>query len=315
MRTLHLVDPELVPLAEQSPQFELTEESLAAARAYEWTMPVVPEEVMASSTFECRFVPGPEGEPDVRVLIYKPTAPTGPLGCIVHIHGGGYVMGDVQMMESANRQFVHDLGCAIVSVDYRIAPETKFPGAVEDCYAALRWLFAQAEALGIDRDRIGVMGESAGGGLAAAFAVLVRDRGEYRLAFQHLNCPMLDDRTCVSDKPNPYAGEFVWTRQNNHYGWKSLLGQEPGSPGVTPYASAPRAPDLAGLPPTFINVGALDLFVDEDIEYALRLIRAGVPTELHVYPGGFHGFDASESALSRRATKDRIVWLRNVLMA
>jgi acetyl esterase/lipase len=313
MGTLHLVDPELVPVVEQIPPLNLTDDSLAQVRAYEWPFPAQSDDVMASSTTESRLVPGPAGAPDVRAVIYKPTVATGPFGCIFHIHGGGYVIGDVKMMDFAHRNFVHDLCCMIVTVDYRIAPETIFPGAVEDCYAALRWLFAEADALGVDRDRIGVMGESAGGGLAAAFALLVRDRGEYALAFQHLNCPMLDDRTGVSDSPNPYSGEFVWTRQNNHYGWRSLLGQEPGGPEVSPYASAARAKDLAGLPPTFINVGALDLFVDEDIDYAQRLIRAGVPTELHVHPGGFHGFDTWDSRVSARARADRLAWLRVAL--
>jgi acetyl esterase/lipase len=315
MDTLHLVDPELVPVAENIWQFQFSDEILATVRAYEWPSPPLSDEVLASSTIESRFVPGPDGEPDVQVLVYTPTNATAPLGCIFHIHGGGYVVGNIKITDAALRTFVHKLGCMIVTVDYRTSPETKFPGPVEDCYAGLRWLFAEAEALGVDRGRIGVMGESSGGGLAAAFALLVRDRGEYRLAFQHLNCPMLDDRASVTDSPNPFAGEFAWTRQNNQYGWRSYLGQEPGSPGVSPYASAPRATDLAGLPPTFIAVGAIDLFVDEDIDYAKRLIRAGVPTELHVYPGGFHGFDSWDSAISRRATQDRIVWLRNALKA
>lgn len=313
MDTLHLVDPELVPVAENIWQFEFSDDILGDVRAYEWPSPPLSDEVLASSTIESRFVPGPDGEPDVQVLIYKPTAVIGPLSCIYHIHGGGFVVGHVRITDAALRTFVHELGCMIVTVDYRTSPETKYPGPVEDCYAGLRWLFAEADALGIDRDRIGVMGESAGGGLAAAFALLVRDRAEYRLAFQHLGCPMLDDRTCVAENPNPYTGEFAWTRQNNCYGWRSYLGQEPGSSDVSPYASAPRATDLAGLPPTFINVGAIDLFVDESIDYAKRLIRAGVPTELHVYPGGFHGFDSWDSAISRRASAERVVWLRTML--
>jgi acetyl esterase/lipase len=315
MGTLHLVDPELVPVAEKIWQYEFHDDMLAEVRAVEWPGPPLTDEVLASSTVESRLVPGPAGEPDVQVLIYQPTVATGPLGCIFHTHGGDFVVGNVHITDAALRTFVHELGCTIVTVGYRTSPETRFPGPVEDCYAALRWLFAEANALGIDRDRIGVMGESSGGGLAAAFALLVRDRGEYRLAFQHLICPMLDDRACVSEDPNPYAGEFAWTHQNNCYGWRSYLGQEPGSPGVSPYASAPRATDLTGVPPTFISVGAIDLFVDEDIDYAKRLIRAGVPTELHVYPGGFHGFDSREAAISRRATADRVVWLRTVLKA
>jgi triacylglycerol lipase len=135
------------------------------------------------------------------------------------------------------------------------------------------------------------MGESAGGGLAAALALLARDRGEYQLAFQHLIYPMLDDRTCVAANPNPVAGEFIWTAHNNRFGWSALLGCEPGGANVSPYAAAARATDLSGLPPAFISCPTLDLFIDENIAYAARLLHAGVPVELHVYPGGFHGFD------------------------
>ena len=183
------------------------------------------------------------------------------------------------------------LGCLIASVDYRRAPETHAPGAVEDCYAVLAWLNREAAGLKLDVTRLGVMGESAGGGLAAALSLLARDRGSYRLAFQHLIYPMIDDRTCTTASPNVYAGEFIWTPESNRYGWRSLLGFEPGGEDVSPYAAAARADDLAGLPPTYISVGVLDLFIDEDLEFARRLIRAGVPTELHVYPGAYHGFE------------------------
>jgi triacylglycerol lipase len=134
------------------------------------------------------------------------------------------------------------------------------------------------------------MGESAGGGLAAALALLARDRGELRLAFQALDYPMLDDRTCVRE-PHPCTGEYVWTAQNNAFGWAALLGAPPGSDGVSPYAAAARASDLSGLPRTFIATGGLDLFLDENLEYARRLMRAGVSTELHVHAGAWHGFD------------------------
>lgn len=159
------------------------------------------------------------------------------------------------------------------------------------------------------------MGESAGGGLAAALALLARDRGDYALAFQHLIYPMIDDRTCVSDDPNPVTGEFIWTRHNNHFGWSALLGEAPGGPDISPYAAAARAKDLAGLPATFISTPTLDLFVDEDIAYARRLMRAGVPVELHVYPGGFHGFDYApdSSRLAANARRDSRAALRRAL--
>jgi acetyl esterase/lipase len=260
-------------------------------------------------------VPGPEGAPDVGVLVYRPEGASGPLPCIYHIHGGGYVAGTAAMMTVPLGQLIATLGgCVAVSVDYRLAPENPFPASIEDCYAGLAWTFAHAEELGIDPARIGVMGESAGGGLAAALALLARDRGEYKLAFQHLTYPMLDDRTCTAAEPHPFAGEYLWTAPNNLFGWASLLGEAPGGPGVSPYASPARAESLAGLPPTYIATGALDLFVEEDLEYARRLLRDGVPVELHVFPGAIHGFDmAPNVAVSETARRSRLEALRRQL--
>jgi acetyl esterase/lipase len=181
----------------------------------------------------------------------------------------------------------------VVSVDYRLAPETRFPGAVEDCYAALAWLVSQAERLGVDRERVAIGGESAGGGHAAALALLVRQRGDIKLCLQMLDSPMLDDRTGSTRDAHPYCGEFVWTPASNRFGWRALLGVEPGGPEVPVEAVPARVADLSGLAPAFILVGALDLFLEEDMEYARRLTRVGVPTELHVIPGAFHGFGAA----------------------
>jgi triacylglycerol lipase len=213
-----------------------------------------------------------------------------------------------------HRPLVADLGCVLVSVNYRLAPETRFPGAVEDCYAAPAWMVVNSEALEVDVSRIGVMGESAGGGLAAALALLVRDRGAFSLAFQHLIYPMIDDRTVVHPEPHPYTGEFIWTPESNAFGWAALLGVEPGSDGVSPYAAAARAESVNGLPPTFISTGALDLSLEEDVEYARRLIREGVPVELHVYPGGFHGFTiASGATVAQAAQRDSRAALKRAL--
>jgi triacylglycerol lipase len=234
--------------------------------------------------------------------------------CIFHIHGGGFVAGASALLESFHYPLVQELGCVLVSVDYRLAPETPFPGGVEDCYAALAWVNDNIGMLNIDPQRIGLLGESAGGGLGAALALLVRDRGEYRLAFQHLIYPMLDDRTCVTEDPNPVTGEFIWTPDNNRFGWSSLLGHGPGAGDVSEYAAPARAKDLAGLPPTFISVPTLDLFLEEDIDYAHRLMRAGVPVELHVYPGGFHAFDLHPTArLALQARQDSYAALRRAL--
>jgi acetyl esterase/lipase len=288
--TMHLVDPALRPMLEMWPTVALSAETLPELRNRERTLPLPPADP-AGTTLDRRQVPGPIGAPDIGLHIYKPDGVEGPLPCIYHIHGGGYVGGGAAQLEFFHRPLVRELKCALVSVDYRLAPEHVFPAAIEDCYAGLRWTLENAAALGIDIARLGVMGESAGGGLAAALALLARDRGEYKLAFQHLTYPMIDDRTCITDDPHPHTGEFIWTPNNNRFGWASLLGQEPGGADVSPYAAASRASDLTGLPPAYIMTGALDLFLEEDLDYARRLIRAGVPTELHVFPGGFHGFD------------------------
>lgn len=306
----HLVDPELLPLLEAFPTVSITSENLADLRARDLPLPIVED---CGVDWEERAVDGPDSPIDVR--IYRPRATTDALGCIFHIHGGGFVGGSVAEVEFLHRPLAAELGCAIISVDYRIAPETKFPGNIEDCYAALAWVFAQADELGIDKARIGVMGESAGGGLSAALVLLARDRGEHALAFQHLIYPMLDDRTCVSE-PNPFAGEFIWHAQNNRFGWTALLGEEPGGQGVSPYASPARATDLSRLPPTFIGTAALDLFVDENIDFARRLIRAGVSTELHVWPGAFHGFDLLPGpAIANAARRTSTEALRRFLKA
>lgn len=224
-------------------------------------------------------------------------------------------MGSPEMFARQSRTIVGETGCTVVSVDYRLAPDTAHPGPIEDGYAALAWFHANAAALGVDSSRIAVGGDSAGGGLAAALALLARDRGEFPICFQMLSYPMIDDRTTVNEDPHPYTGEFVWDGAANHFGWRSLLGEAPGSPGISPYAAAARAERLDGLPPAFIGVGALDLFLDEDMEYARRLLRAGVPTELHVYPGAYHGFDLSvdDAAVSKQYRRDIVQALKRAL--
>ena len=304
MSSRHLVDPQLLPLLDLVPPLKLSAEALLAMRSRPRMFQPNPED-LERTDLEIRTIPGPTGAPEVEVLIYTPRNAPAPRPAALHIHGGGYVAGDARDLEAAHRPLAANLGCTIVSVNYRLAPDTAFPGAIEDCYAALAWLFASTAELGVDAARIGIMGESAGGGLAAALALLARDRGEHRIAFQHLIYPMIDDRTCVSADPHPYAGEFVWTPASNQFGWTSLLGKPPGGDDVSPYAAAARATDLTGLPPTYIASGALDLFLEEDLAYAQRLVRAGVPTEIHIYPGAFHAFQwASHTDVAKQAARD-----------
>lgn len=314
MDTRYLVDFELAAMLDAFPTLELTNESLVQLRAMleEMSAQMVPNlPAFPDIAVSERFVPGPEGAPDVRVLVYLPTTVQAPLPALLWIHGGGYVIGSADGDDAGVKSMVSAVGCAAVSVDYRLAPETPHPGPVEDCYAALRWLYTHAGELGVDPARIAAGGASAGGGLAAALALLARDRGEVPLSFQLLIFPMLDDRTVTASDPNPYVGEFLWTAESNRFGWRALLGQEPGGPDVSPYAAAARAEHVEGLPPTFIAVGALDLFLEEDLEYARRLMRAGVPTELHVYPGAYHGFPIVPGAwMSQNLERDQLAALK-----
>jgi acetyl esterase/lipase len=262
------------------------------------------------------MAPGPAGAPPVPVICYRPNNKPTLLPAILHIHGGGYVLGSASMMDAENRNLASELGCMIVSVDYRLAPETAYPGPLEDCYSVLEWLHETSATWQIDPRRIGVKGESAGGGLAAGLALLVRDRGVLTLAFQHLIYPMIDDRTGLTATGlNPFVGEFIWNASRNRFGWSAFLGEAFAGPSVPIYAAAARAEDLSRLPATFISVGGLDLFLEEDIDYASRLARAGVPVELHVYPRAFHVFDLAPrtARIALAAARNSRDYLRRVL--
>jgi acetyl esterase/lipase len=264
---------------------------------------------------ESRYVPGPDGAPEVRVVIVRPRERAAVAPAILHMHGGGFVAGLPESSRATLAGFAAELGTVVVSVDYRLAPETRFPGALEDCYAVLEWLIEYAAELGIDPHRIAVSGDSAGGGLAAGLCLLARDRGRHRLAFQHLVCPALDDRTALRTDLAPLVGEFIWTNASNHFAWSALLGKPPGGPDVSPYAAPARAGNLGGLPPACIAVGALDLFVEENVDYARRLLAAGVPCELHVYAGAPHGFPmAWRAEVTRDCTRDSHAALRRALL-
>jgi acetyl esterase/lipase len=259
-------------------------------------------------------VPGPAGAPEVMVRVYRPRERPVRLPALVWIHGGGYVLGSMARDDLLAAHLSAAAQCVVVSVDYRLAPEHPFPAPVEDCYAALAWLAASSEALGVDPARIAIGGASAGGGLAAGLALLARDRGEVAVRFQLLVYPMIDDRNVAPAGPGA-PDTFVWSRENNAMGWRAYLGGAPGGADISPYAAAARAADLAGLPPAYIPVGDVDLFLEENLEYARRLLAAGVPTELHVYPGAFHGFNGfvPGAAISRRFNAERDAVLRRML--
>jgi acetyl esterase/lipase len=259
-----------------------------------------------------QLVPGQAGTPDVRVMVSRPSDESGTdRPAVLWIHGGGYVIGRPEQNQSLVEDLAFELGCVVVAVAYRLAPETPFPGPVEDCFSALQWIHREAGTLGVDTSRVAVAGESAGGGLAAALCLLARDRGGPAVSQSLLVYPMLDDRTAVEEERDPYTGQFVWTRADNTYGWAALLGAPPGGEHVSPYAAAARATDLTGLPPTFLSVGALDLLKDECLDFAQRLMQAGVPTDLHVYSGAFHGFFAFDgSSVSLRHRNEFFAALR-----
>jgi acetyl esterase/lipase len=295
-----MVSPELQPGLEVVPTLQLSDEALRQMRAFDLRqMPVPPMSPQQRDILrEERFVPGPAGAPDVRILVYRaPGSNPVALPAFVHIHGGGYIMGAPEMNESFSRSIALEQRCIVVSVDYRLAPETRYPGSLEDCYAALLWVYHNAYELNVDTTRIAIGGESAGGGHAAALTILARDRGEVPVCFQLLDSPMLDDRTGTISEPHPFAGKFVWTPESNRFGWRALLGVEPGGPAVPVGAVPARTLDFSGLPATCITIGALDLFLEETLEYVRRLSRAGVPIELHVTPGAYHGYQlAGETA-------------------
>ncbi|GAA2761879.1 alpha/beta hydrolase [Streptomyces paradoxus] len=267
---------------------------------------------------EDRQVPGPEGEPDISLLICRPAATesAGPRPVIYHVHGGGMVIGNNRVGVDVPLEWAKALDAVVVSVEYRLAPEHPHPAPVEDVYAGLLWTADHAAEIGADPERIVIAGASAGGGLSAALALLTRDRKGPQPIGQVLMCPMLDDR---NDTPSTYqmAGLGVWDRTANETGWTALLGSRRGGPDVPAYAAPARAEDLTGLPPAFLDVGSAETFRDEVVAYASRIWQAGGVAELHVWPGGFHGFDgfAPQAAVSQAARGAQLAWLRRLLGA
>src|SRR5580692_12172074 len=281
-----LVDPELLPALKQFPAFELSLEMVGKFRQMPG-MAALP--APAPQPVE-RHIPGPPGAPEVRLWVVDPAPLEKGKPLLLHMHGGGFMMTNPMLMPQI-QGIATDCHCVVVSVDYRLAPETRYSGAIEDNYAALKWVHAHATELGIDRSRIAVGGESAGGGHAASLAIHARDRNEVSIAFQLLIYPQLDDRTGSSHPAPPAIGRFLWTASANRLAWSSLLGVPSGSSKVPAGAVPARVASVDGLPPAWIGVGSIDLFVEEDMEYARRLVHAGVGTELLVVRGAFHGFD------------------------
>ena len=262
-------------------------------------------------TVETVIVPG---EPEVRMRLYRPDDLPASAPALLWIHGGGFVIGSPIQDEASSAAYAKELGIIVAAVHYRLAPQHPYPAPLEDCYAGLKWLFAEAGRLGIDPTRIAIGGASAGGGLTAALALLAHHRGEVKPAFQLLIYPMLDDRTVMRTDIDP-SSVRIWSLGSNRFGWRSYLGREPGSAGVDSFAAPARHEDLSGLPPAWLGVGTLDLFHDEDLAYAKRLQAAGVPCDVTLIPGAYHGFDAlfPKANVSREFRDAQLVALRKAL--
>ncbi|WP_410657106.1 alpha/beta hydrolase [Amycolatopsis sp. lyj-112] len=306
-------DPEIAPAVSLLPTVDL--DDLPAAREFLETVFAERQGEVDTTGITIReeLVPGPDGAPDVRVRIYTPDRIAAP-AAILNVHGGGFIIGNLEIDHTSNLRFARELGVVVVSVDYRLAPEAPYPGGLEDCYAALTWLAKNAAELGVDPARIAIHGISAGGGLCAALALLARDRGGPAIMFQYLGVPEVDDRL-----ETPSMRAFVdtpqWNRPRAEISWDSYLGEGVrGSADVPVYAAPARAVDLSDLPPAYVSVMEFDPLRDEGIAYAQALLASGVTTELHLFPGTFHGSSSVEhAAVSKREVAEALTVLARAL--
>jgi acetyl esterase/lipase len=303
------VDPELRAILSALPDFStLSDATLAKFRALFMGEPVATGRDQGVVVTQVS-IPSRHGG-TVPALLYRPeSASAKPRPALLNIHGGGYVLGAAERDDAAMRAVARNVDCVVLSPNYRLAPEAPHPAALHDCDAALHWLQSESMALGVDTQRLVVRGASAGGGLALGLALLARDAGGPGIALLQLVYPMVDDRT----GEHPSAGKFVWPAAANRYGWDSLLrGQNRASP--SPYAVPGRATNLADLPPVFLAVGGIDLFVLENLALAARLTDSGVAVEMHVYPGAYHGFPlVADSRVAKSLARDIDDSLRRAL--
>ena len=307
-------DPELAPFIDALPVSAIDDIEGARAMIHDLLAPLNDAVDTTGVVITDHTVPGPEGAPDVLVRVYAPEGepPAGGRPALLDIHGGGFVVGSVEMEHGFGVHLARELGLLFATVEYRLAPEHPFPAGVEDCYAALCWLHANADALGVDPGRVAVGGQSAGGGLTAGTVLLARDRGGPPICFQFLGIPELDHRLDTASM-RAFVDTPMWSRPQAIKSWERYLGPDHDGE-VSPYASPSIAPDLAGLPPAYVTTMEFDPLRDEGIFYALRLLEAGVNVELHSFPGTFHGSSLMPfAAVSRRATDELLVALRRGL--
>ncbi|MFC8665906.1 alpha/beta hydrolase [Streptomyces sp. NPDC057199] len=311
------LDPELRELLADMPLMsQLSPEVLAQLRRLPST-PVEP--LLAHRQVDRRevTVPAKDGAP-IPLSVFSPanTDRTSAAPCVYWMHGGGMVMGDRFSQIDIPLEWLDSFGAVVVSVDYRLAPEATGTTLVDDCYQGLLWVAEHSAELGIDPSRIVVAGASAGGGLAAGVTLLARDLGTPVIAAQMLICPMLDHRNTSTSSRQYSGGSGVWTREMNEFGWRAVLGDLTDAQ-VPAYVSPALADDLSGLPTTYIDTGSAEVFRDEDTDYATRLWAAGSQAELHVWAGGFHGFDAlcPQARISAEARRTRTAWLARLLLS
>lgn len=307
-------DPELAAIISVLPELDITDIPAARAEMLVMREQLPPFEAPDSITIQKRTVPGPPGDPDVEVAIFRPVALAPNAPALYWMHGGGFVLGDVDGDMVAPSQFAAELGAIVVSVEYRLAPEHPFPAPVEDCYAGLVWMSKHAGELGFDPRKLAIGGLSAGGGLAAALTLMARDRGGPSLCFQLLDIPDLDDWLSTPSMKQ-FADTPIWNHRNAVLSWEAYLGPDCGE--TSPYAAPARATDLSGLPPAYVITCEFDPLRDEGIEYAQRLIQVGVATELHHYPGTFHGSSGIGvgTAIAARMVNDRLAALERAFAA
>lgn len=294
-----------MPNEDIHPELQRVARIVPRLTVYRWALPLVRKLTTLrkpdNTGIEVLTLPSGAG-----VRLHRPARATGPVPALLWIHGGGYVMGAAAQEDDFCRALTRKLGIAVAAVDYRLAPEHPYPIPLEDCYSVLTWLAGLPD---VDPGRIAIGGASAGGGLAAALALLARDRAEVRPVLQILSYPMLDDRTVDPSLDDP--GFRLWNTASNRFGWSAYLG------GANPAVAVPaRRDDLAGLPPTWIGIGTLDLFHNEDLIYARRLEAAGVPVEVHEVPGAFHGFDriAPKASISGAYFNSKCASLRRAMV-
>ena len=312
MSTRSLLDPEVAPVVDLYPAINLNHEAVRQIREQERQEVVLGDpSAFAVRREELQIPPLNAGDPAIRCLKYSPEHLAEAVPGYLHMHGGGYLWGLPESLDMLNLLLASSLQLVVISVDYRLAPEHPVPAGLDDSYAALAWIHENAEELHVDRERIAIGGESAGGGMAAALAQKALVLGDYAICHQHLTYPMLDNRTGSPDQPgDAVTGEFIWTRERNQFAWNCYLGSAMAE---APHVPA-RAADLAGLPSTWLSTADLDLFREENIAYAQALMAARVRCELVVYPGTCHAFQAMrDAAVTRRFVRDHMEALGRAL--